>query len=143
MPVLIPGTLTQQIVVWDAARDSLENSQSLEQIVQWWMRLDGVPVHWNGWFFPCTLNPMLAKQFILKKPQSSGSRLHWCLDGSPGAFSLAPSKMVLDPEFQALDIIIRTLDIIIRTKRFNDDLEQKHRVEVVRGEDWNDRRCSF
>jgi integral membrane sensor domain MASE1 len=136
MPVLTPGNLTEQIIVWDAARNSLENSQFLEQIAQWWMELDGVLVQWNGWFFPCTLNPMLVKQFILKEPQSNGSGLHWRLDDSPGAFSLAPSKMVLHAEFQ-------TLDIIIRTKRFNGDLEQKHRVEVVRGEGWSDRRRSF
>jgi integral membrane sensor domain MASE1 len=136
MPVLILGALTEQILVWDTARNSLENSQSLEQIAQWWTKLDGVLVRWNGWFFPCTLNPMLVQQFILKETQITGSGLHWRLDDSPGAFSLAPSKMVLDTEFQ-------TLDIIIRTKRFNGDLEQKHRVEVVKGEDWSDRRRSF
>ena len=133
MVVLTPGKLTQQLIVWDSANDSLDNSQQLEQIAQWWIGLDNTSVQWNGWFFPCTLHPMLVKQLILQEPQSDGSRLYWRLEDSPGAFSLTPSKMVLDPRWQ-------TLDIIIRTKSLNQESEQKHRVEVVSNGARNDRR---
>ena len=133
MVVLTPGKLTQSLIVWDSANDSLDNSQHLKQIAQWWIGLDNISVQWNGWFFSCTLHPMLVKQLILQDPQSDGSKLYWRLENSPGAFSLTPSKMVLDSRWQVLDIIIRT-------KSFNQESEQKHRVEVVSNGARNDRR---
>lgn len=136
MVVIAPKKLTEQLIVWDAVNNSAQNTQCLEQIVQWWVGLDNTAVRWNGWFLPCMSNPMLVKQLIIKEPQCHGSKLSWRLDESPGAFSLTPSRMVLDPVFQ-------TLDIIITTENFNRRLEQKHRVEMVNSGNWGDRRHWF
>jgi len=108
--------------VWQFGSEDPGNAEALEQIQQWWARLDGKPVTWQQRVgtggAPAELDwetQGFDEQFAPIAPELKGITVFWSKAGDDARRDLTASRFELDRTRQALYITLKSKpDTIVR-----------------------------